>query len=189
MNDLSKLDLYAISVSNQLSDCLGVQFYDYDTSQKPIDFLKNRLILKIISEIFPFDCNLFHSTNGYHFVSFTVLNLKRTVNKANNLTNKLSGQDYSMTDYLVLRTSPKWRIPKEGHYSEKILETPAPYFLKQLSKPKPNTIISYKMLKLFIRYCKLPKSAVMPYNGLKQNDLNLKVYRYRAKAKLLSDFF
>jgi len=147
---------------------LVMQFYDYDG-----DIGKPGIMSKI-REIFENDCIIFKSRNGFHFVSFTLLDEKPKFvrKKASKLSKKL-GQDYtSGMKALVLRIAPKFK--------DRIIVSERPSYYTIMKFPIQCTPIALNHLKLYRKYLGLPEYIYDFYIEnciLIEAELNLVYYR------------
>lgn len=192
------LSLRAMGISNWAYDSeskkrYSVQFYDYDyngTENK----IPRKDLLRIL-EIFPYDCLMYETKGGIHFISFSIL-LGLNVAKARVLeTSKaLGNQDYwTEGKDLTLRVSAKWKlrlIKKRKIVSKKpifkgLIKTPdnliktSNRFLN--SKNPDKYVISKNHLEFYRKYMDLPNWVYELYADCDMRDLRIKNYHYKTR--------
>ena len=192
-----KLSLRAIGISNWAYDSekkkrYSVQFYDYDfNGEKRIP--RNDLLR--VLEIFPYDCLMYETKQGIHFISFSIL-LGIHVAKARVLaTSKaLDGQDYwTEGKDLTLRVSAKWKLRpfrKRKIVSKKpkfkgLIKSPNNVIKTQnkfLNSSNPDKyVISKNHLKFYRKYMDLPEWVYELYADCDMRDLRIKNYHYKTR--------
>ena len=181
-----KLKLRSMGISNRVYDRenkkrYSVQFYDLDVSD---ELRENRELLKAkidkILRIFPYDCILYKSKHGLHFISFSLLKGYRAPKaRAIGITKELGDQDYWTTGKsLILRISAKWKLKK---FSKNRLEvSKKPKFLALIKKPN-NYIISNKHLEFYFKYMKLPYYVYSKYEGCDKRDYEISITHYKTR--------
>ena len=192
-----KLSLRAIGISNWAYDSdkkkrYSVQFYDYDYNG--VDNIPRDDLLKIL-EIFPYDCLMYETKQGVHFISFSIL-LGLHKAKANVLeTSKaLEGQDYwTEGKDLTLRVSAKWKIKlfrKRKIVSEKpkfkgLIKSPDNLIKTEnsfLNSKNPSKyVVSKKHLEFYRKYMGLPDWVYEQYLDCDMRDLRIKNYHYKTR--------
>ena len=152
MKNNKKYPLEAIGISNGCypidnqekipNTDLGIQFFEVDI--KPIP---NEILDQVLT-IFPEDCLMFETRKGFHFIGFSVQQMKTTLLRALNLSYVLGKEitDYARTKLgcLILRTSPK--VEKKT----RLIVADKPKFSKILKKPVLDSNISIRHLKVFL---------------------------------------
>ena len=154
----------------------GLQFYDYDGS------LNQQKLRKILS-IFPNDCIIYKSKNGFHFYSFTLIDSDLARTRANGLTESFNEigdkQDYKSKTQLILRISPKF-------LDNKIISEETK-FLKYIKLPVKNKFVSKTHLDFFLDFKELPKRIYYAYKYnsiLVDASLALNYYHTRNKEEV-----
>ncbi|MFX1445767.1 MAG: hypothetical protein ACFFHV_20315 [Promethearchaeota archaeon] len=175
------LFLHAIGISNLCLDpeshkLYSVQFYDYDKNGE--NTLKEDILE--IKEIFPYDCIMYETKHGIHFISFALLKGSYTTKaRALQLTKNLEQQDYwcKLKD-LTLRVSPKWVVSKIRKKYKIVSERPR---FKGVVK-EPN---KYRISKGHLEYYKanmnLPLSVYESYLDCEMFDYRLKLTNYKTR--------
>lgn len=179
-----KLKLRALAISNWCFDKetkkkFSIQFYDYDFegNQKTIP----REHILIIKEIFPYDCIMYESKHGIHFIGFSLLKgTFRTKARAVETSKKLGNQDYwtSQND-LALRVSAKWQIRRFKR--ERLVVSEKPKFKGVMKEPNFEYRISNKHLEFYRKYMDLPNWVFKLYDNCDKKDLRIKVYHYKTR--------
>jgi hypothetical protein len=173
----------AIGISNMAYDrenrkAYSVQFYDYDIHDPPQ--MLNAIFNTIQDSVFPFDCIVYETKHGYHFISFALFETTYyTKGKALELTTFLGNQDYwcSQKD-LILRISPKWDFKHKRKIAKTISKKPK--FYRFLSPPN-NCLISKSHLEFYYKFMGLPKDVYDTYRNCPSRRLDLKLYFYNAR--------
>jgi len=147
---------------------LVLQFYDFDGDIGEIG------VMGEIRKIFQNDCIIFKSKNGYHFVSFTLLDKKpKFVKKRAIKVSKKLNQDYtSGMKALVLRIAPKFKE------REIVSERPSYYTIMKF--PRRDTPIAKNHLDLYHEFLGIPDfiyNYYVKYCTLISAELNLVYYR------------
>jgi len=147
---------------------LVLQFYDFDGD------IGKPGIMAEISEIFENDCIIFKSKNGYHFVSFTLLDKKpKFVKKRAIKVSKKLHQDYtSGMKALVLRIAPKFK--------EREIVSERPEYYLTWKFPVNNSIIAKNHLDLYHEYLGIPDfiyNYYVRFCTLIDAELNLVYYK------------
>ena len=179
--DKTLLTLRAMGISNWCFDThtkkkYSVQFYDYDLlGQKRIP----RADLLLILNIFPYDCLMYETKHGIHFISFAILHgLGITKKRALRVNKALKSQDYFTEQKdLTLRVSAKWKPRRFRNY--KIISN-KPKF-KGVSKFPNCYIISKKHLEFYRKYMNLPDWLYIQYEGCTKKDYRIKNYHYKTR--------
>jgi len=191
-----KLELRAIGLSNWAYDPetkkkYSVQFYDYDYNGDSHRIPRSDLLR--ILEIFPYDCLMYETKQGVHFISFSIL-LGLNVAKARvlKLTKGLKGQDYwTEAKDLTLRVSGKWktkRLKKREIASKKpkfkgLIKGPDNLIKKYnpilKSKNPDKYVISKNHLEFYKKYMNLPDWVYKLYTDCDKRDLKIKIYHYK----------
>ena len=164
-------DLATLEHKNRYS----VQFYDYDfNGQKTIP----KSDLERILEIFPYDCLMYSTKQGTHFISFALLYGQRiTKSRAIQVSKALGKQDYWTTAKdLTLRVSPKWKQYRFSKLYKVISEKP---IFKGLIKEPNRLRISSKHLEFYHRYMDLPDWVYNLYQNCIRFEFKIKVYHYK----------
>ncbi|MGB5911843.1 MAG: hypothetical protein WBH31_11670, partial [Promethearchaeia archaeon] len=155
------LKLRTMGISNWSYDeankkLYSIQFYDLDIPDafegKP-HLIK--VLIKRILRIFPYDCILYKTKHGLHFISFAILHGQHITKARAIETSKLIGnQDYwTEAKDLTLRISDKWKVKRFSKNRIKVSKKPK--FLALLQKPN-NYIISEKHLDFYYNFMGLP---------------------------------
>ena len=150
---------------------LVMQFYDFDGELDSNIFVKT---IDEIRKIFPNDCLIFKSKNGYHFISFTLLDKKpKFVRKRASKLSKKLGQNYtSEMQALVLRIAPKFK--------ERQIVSERPKYYTILKFPRKDTPIAKNHLELYHEYLRIPEhiyNYYIKHCTLIHAELNLVYYR------------
>ena len=165
--ELRTIGVGNVSYSDNKRYCL--QYYDFDGEFTTKELNK-------ISELFPNDCIVLKSRNGYHFYSLTLMTKrpKKIKRKAFKLSKKLH-QDYctpkNKMKNLVLRIGPKF---KNG-----ITVSDRPTYFFQWKFPTPGSLIAKKHLEFFYRFLNLPElifKYYYKYCNLVENSFNIVYY-------------
>lgn len=178
-----KRKLRAMGISNWVYDVeskkrYSVQFYDYDFNGGGRHIPRNELLR--IMEIFPYDCIMYETMGGIHFISFALLHgLNITKARALKLTRGLKTQDYwtSQKD-LTLRVSEKWKTRLFRGYK---VVSPRPQFLG-LPRPPNKYRISKKHLEFFKKNMNLPEWVYDLYSECDQRDYRTRIYHYKTRG-------
>lgn len=178
-----KLRLRALGLSNwcldrETKEKFSIQFYDYDFTNKSKTI--SRADLLIIKEIFPYDCIMYESKHGIHFIGFSLLKgTFRTKARAVETSKKLGNQDYwtSQND-LTLRVSAKWSVKR---FREREIVSEKPIFKGVVKEPNFEYRISSKHLEFYKKYMKLPQWVYDLYKDCVKKDLRIKVYHYKTR--------
>lgn len=193
-----KLSLRAIGISNWAYDSekkkrYSIQFYDYDYNGN-INHVPRKDLLRIL-EIFPYDCLMYETKGGIHFVSFSIL-LGLHVAKARVLE---TSKDLGLQDYwteakdLTLRVSAKWKLRpfrKRKIVSKKpkfkgLIKTPDNLIKKPnkfLNSSNPDKyVISKNHLEFYRKYMDLPDWVYEMYADCDMRDLRIKNYHYKTR--------
>jgi len=180
------LKLRTMGISNWVYDtenkkAYSIQFYDFDVSEDlegKRDVIKN--IVKRILAIFPYDCILYRTKHGIHFISFALLHgLRITKSRAVETSKILGHQDYwTEAKDLTLRISDKWKIKKFSKNRIKVSKKPK--FLALIKKPN-NYIISEKHLEFYYKFMGLPLWVYNKYNSCDKRDYKIKIYHYKTR--------
>ncbi len=176
------LDVRAIGISNWAYDNkakkrYSIQFYDYDyNGSKHIP----QSHVNMIMDLFPYDCIMFETKHGVHFVSFALLK-GLNITKARTLeTTKNMGkaQDYwtSQKD-LTLRVSEKWKVRKILGYK---IVSERPTF-KGLAKYPNQYRISNQHLTFYKKYLGLPDWVFKLYDDCDKYNYRIKIYHYKTR--------
>ena len=193
-----KLNLRAIGLSNWAYDSekkkrFSVQFYDYDYNGNA-NHIPRADLLKIL-EIFPYDCLMYETKGGVHFVSFSILiGLHATKARVLKTSKSLDSQDYwSEGKDLTLRVSAKWKLRflrKRKIASEKpkfkgLIKTPDNLIKtdnKFLNSKNPDKyVISKNHLEFYRKYMDLPDWVYELYADCDMRDLRIKNYHYKTR--------
>lgn len=180
--DKKLLKLRTMGISNRAFDSENrktytVQFYDFDhNGEEKI----NKIALKRIMEIFPYDCLMYETKHGIHFISFSLLKgLKYTKVKAIETSKALRQQDYwSEQKDLTLRVAPKWKKSKITKKYKVISKKPK--FRGLIKKPNKYRI-SEKHLEFYYKYMNLPKWVYDLYHDCKKFDYKIRIYHYKTR--------
>ncbi len=192
-----KLSLRAIGLSNWAFDSknkkrYSVQFFDYDYNG--LENIPRDDLLKIL-EIFPYDCLMYGTKQGVHFISFSILlGLRKAKMRVLETSKALEGQDYwTEGKDLTLRVSAKWKIRlfrKRKIVSEKpkfkglikspdnLIKTENPFLN---SKNPSKYVISKKHLEFYRKYMDLPNWVYEQYLDCDMRDLKIKNYHYKTR--------
>lgn len=192
-----KLSLRAIGISNWAYDSdnkkrYSVQFYDYDYNG--VENIPRDDLLKIL-EIFPYDCLMYETKQGIHFISFSILLGLRKAKKGVLETSKaLEGQDYwTEGKDLTLRVSAKWKVRL---FRNRKIVSKKPKFKGLIKSPDnliktKNTflnsknpskyVISKKHLEFYRKYMDLPDWVYEQYLACDMRDLKIKNYHYKTR--------
>lgn len=178
-----KLRLRALGLSNwcldrETKEKFSIQFYDYDFTNKSKTI--SRADLLIIKEIFPYDCIMYESKHGIHFIGFSLLKgTFRTKARAVETSKKLGNQDYwtSQND-LTLRVSAKWSVKR---FREREIVSEKPIFKGVVKEPNFEYRISSKHLEFYKKYMNLPQWVYDLYKDCVKKDLRIKVYHYKTR--------
>lgn len=175
------LELRTMGISNWAYDTIqkkrySVQFYDYDYNGGGRHISKEDL-LKIM-QIFPYDCIMYETNHGVHFISFALLRgLNITKARVLETTKRLGKQDYwTEGKDLTLRVSPKWKPTYLGY--KIISEKPV---FKGLSKFPTKYRISFKHLEFYRKYMDLPDWVYNCYKECEMFDYKIKIYHYKTR--------
>lgn len=176
------LDLRAMGLSNWVYDVknkkrYSIQFFDYDYNGEG-DQIERDEILKIM-QIFPYDCLMYGTKQGIHFISFSLLHgLNITKARALKLAKYLRNQDYwtSQKD-LTLRVSEKWKPRRFRGY--KVISY-RPIF-KGVSKFPNQYRISNRHLEFYRKYMNLPDWVYNLYNDCDKRDYKIRIYHYKTR--------
>lgn len=179
--DKKTLNLRSMGISNWAYDPkdkkrYSIQFYDFDyNGTKKIT--RNELIQ--IANIFPYDCIMYETKHGVHFISFSLLKgLTYTKSKVLELSKSLGKQDYwSEGKDLTLRISPKWKVISKRK-RETISKKPK---FKGLFRAPNKYRISKKHLEFYRKYMGLPEWVYNLYNDCDKKDLKIKLYHYKTR--------
>lgn len=173
-----KLTHRAMGISNTVklgNGTLGVQFYDYDGSLNPE-------IIKRIKQIFPSDCLIYKTQDGYHFISFSLISRFKAKANAIMLSKELRQDYWSEQKDLVLRISPKWK-PMFKWYRK---ESPKPRFYRCITRPiahRVDFIYSRSHLEFYREYMGLPEDIYHEYTrvGMVYLEGDFKIYHYSTR--------
>ena len=175
------LNLRTMGISNRAYDSenkktYSVQFYDYDYKNENITEGE----LKRILEIFPYDCIMYGTKQGIHFISFSLLKgLSYTKAKAIETSKALGNQDYwTQANDLTLRVSPKWKQYRFSKMYKIISKKPK---FKGLVKEPNKYRISNKHLEFYFKYMDLPLWVYNKYNDCDKKDYRIKLYHYKTR--------
>ena len=179
-----KLNLRALGLSNECIERktkkrFSVQFYDFD--YKKGDFSIPRLDLVRIKEIFPYDCIMYSTKHGIHFIGFSLLKgTYRTKARAVETSKDLGLQDYwtSQTD-LTLRVSAKWQVKRFKR--NRLIVSEKPKFKGVLKEPNFEYRISKNHLEFYKKYMDLPNWIYKLYDKCDKKDLRIKIYHYKTR--------
>jgi hypothetical protein len=178
---LFKRKLYAMGMGNSLDkgskfneNFKAIQFYDYDKNCLPKD------VFKQILEVFPYDCMVFKTLNGFSFISLTVLDSWKVAKDNAVMLSKKFREDYtSGMKELVIRVSGKFRRKDHKKVSHK------PFFLGLIKPLKEKKTISLNHLNFLDNAGILPK-WVYEYYTKNRYDLRkyeISVFKYYTKYK------
>ena len=168
------LNAFTFGIDNMLwSNRFGIQFYDYDSKKPPSD-----LIMNTISYIFQDDLILYKTENGYHFISFEIINYKKTIENVDYLSKILIDQDYHALYNLTLRIAPKFLINDLSAYSIE------PKFYMKKYNPSNLNYYSYYHLNYYRNYLGLPVHIFENYYKFKYYKPKFHIYRTRNKTKI-----
>lgn len=148
--------------------------------EKPKSFYKYEFFNRfydIVLKIFPYDCIVYETRDGFHFISFAYLKGTRlTRARAVEMSKALGNQDYwTLRKDLCLRVSPKWN----WMYSEK---SPKPVFFRVVKEPvRPDLCISGKHLDFYVKFMNLPLEVAKLYDNCKRLELPVRTYSYRTR--------
>ncbi|QYW08128.1 hypothetical protein 15570_00031 [Lokiarchaeota virus WyrdV1] len=193
-----KLSLRAIGISNWAYDSekkkrYSIQFYDYDFNGD-IEHIPREDLLRIL-EIFPYDCLMYETKGGVHFISFSIL-LGLHVSKARVLetSKSLEGQDYwTEGKDLTLRVSAKWKLRL---FRKRKIVSKKPKFKGLIKGPdnliktsntflnskNPNKyVVSKNHLEFYRKYMDLPDWVYELYADCDMRDLRIKNYHYKTR--------
>jgi len=192
-----KLNLRAIGISNWAFDSnskkrYSVQFYDYDYNGSKII---PRDDLLTILDIFPYDCLMYETKQGVHFISFSILRgLNITKARVLETSKKLGLQDYFTEGKdLTLRISAKWKkrfLRKRKTISKKpkfkgLIKTPDNLIKKPNkllnSQNTDKYVISKNHLEFYKKYMDLPNWVYKMYSDCDARDLRIKNYHYKTR--------
>ena len=185
-----KLNLRALGISNWAHDSKtekkipdwkkrnSIQFYDYDYNGS-VDRIPRNDLLKIL-EIFPYDCLMYETKHGVHFISFAVLHgLKITKARVLQTSKELGVQDYwTEAKDLTLRVSAKWRIRNFSKVFKIISKKPK---FKGLIRVPNNYRISKNHLEFYRKYMNLPNWVYEMYSDCEKLDYRIKLYHYKTR--------
>lgn len=171
----------AMGISNGVWDSknkkiYSVQFYDFD-------YIKGRTHLTpkevdLIKTIYPYDCIMYQTAHGIHFISFAILKgLTTTRKRAEHLTKQFIFQDFiAGNEDLILRVSCKGKKRMfKKHYQ---IISKKPKFLGLVKSPN-KYLISKRHLEFYRNYMFLPEWVYSQYNDCKLLEGNIKLYHYR----------
>ncbi len=172
----------AMGISNWVKDLenkklYSCQFYDFDYHDgKNITPEEYKRIL----EIFPYDCILYGTKHGLHFISFALLKgLNYTKAKAIKTSKDLGKQDYwTEAKDLTLRISDKWGFTKILKKRFSISKKPK---FKGILKNPNNYIISNRHLEFYHNYMGLPDWVYYRYKDCDKRDYKIKIYHYKTR--------
>jgi len=192
-----KLSLRAIGISNWAYDSnnkkrYSVQFYDYDYNG--VENIPRVDLLKIL-EIFPYDCLMYETKQGIHFISFSILlGLRKAKTRVLETSKVLEGQDYwTEGKDLTLRVSAKWKtrlfrkrkiVSKKPKFKglikspDNLIKTENPFLN---SKNPSKYVISKKHLEFYRKYMDLPDWVYEQYLDCDMRDLRIKNYHYKTR--------
>jgi hypothetical protein len=182
MGLFNKRKLYAMGMGNSLdkkgkfsSEFKAIQFYDYDKNCLPKD------IFEQILEIFPYDCMVFKTLNGFSFISLSVLDSWKIAKDNAVMLSERFGEDYtSGMKELVIRVSAKFRRKDHKKMSHR------PFFLGFIQPLKERKIISLNHLNFLDNAGIIPKWVYQHYStgyrySLKKYEIS--IFRYYTKYK------
>ncbi len=179
--DKKLLTLRAMGISNWCFDTntkkkYSIQFFDYDLNGKK-KIPRDDLLL--ILRIFPYDCLMYETKHGIHFISFSILHgLGITKKRVVRLSKALKGQDYFTEQKdLTLRISAKWKPRRFRNY--KIVSN-KPKFKGLIRFPNKYTI-SKKHLKFYFKYMNLPLWVYNLYSDCIKKDYRIRNYHYKTR--------
>ena len=154
----------------------SVQFYDYDFST-PEKKIPRSDLLEIL-KIFPYDCLMYETKQGVHFISFALLHGLGITKKRTLETSKALGQDYwTEAKDLTLRCSAKWK-PRRFRNYKTISNKPK---FKGLVKFPNKYTISKKHLEFYFKYMGLPLWVYNLYSDCIKKDYRIKNYHYKTR--------
>lgn len=177
--DKDALFLRTMGISNLSYDVenkkmYSIQFYDYDKNGFDMGIPQKHS--ELIASIFPYDCIMYESKHGFHFISFSLLKGKAiTKARALKITKIFERQDYwcSLRD-LTLRIAPKWELNTYKNISEK------PKF-KGLIRSPNKYIISEKHLEFYHDNMGLPDWVYTRYEDCDKRDYKIKIVHYKTR--------
>lgn len=175
------LNLRAMGISNWCFDKknkkrYSVQFYDYDYNGDK-DKIPQSIVNRIM-EIFPYDCIMYETKQGVHFISFALLHgLNKTKSNVLKTTKDLELQDYwTIAKDLTLRVSAK---TKTTYWGRRVISD-KPKF-KGVAKYPNAYRISNKHLEFYRKYMDLPDWAYNLYNTCDKYEYPIKIYHYQTR--------
>ena len=182
--DKRKLNVRALGLSNwcldrKTKEKSSVQFYDYDFKDNLKTIPRHDLLR--IKEIFPYDCIMYETKHGIHFISFSLLKgTYRAKARVLETSKDLELQDYwtSQTD-LTLRVSAKWQVKR--FKKNRIVVSEKPKFKGIVKEPNFEYRISKNHLKFYHKYMDLPNWVYKLYDKCDKKDLKIKIYHYKTR--------
>jgi hypothetical protein len=184
-----KLNLRTLGISNWAHDSkteknipewkkrYSIQFYDYDFNGN-IDRIPINDLERIL-EIFPYDCLMYETKHGIHFISFSVLHgLKITKSRVLETSKDLGLQDYwTEAKDLTLRVSAKWKVRL---FRIRKIVSKKPKFKGLIREPNQYRI-SKNHLEFYRKYMNLPDWVYELYNDCVKLDYRIKMYHYKTR--------
>lgn len=176
------LNLRAMGLSNWVYDeknkkRYSIQYFDYDFNGEGENI--HQSIIWAIMDIFPYDCIMYQTNHGIHFISFALLHgLNITKARVLKLTKNLKTQDYwtSQKD-LTLRVSEKWK-PRLFRSYKVVSDRPS---FKGVSKFPNKYRISKQHLDFYRKFMGLPDWVYNLYNDCDKRDYKIKLYHYKTR--------
>lgn len=175
------LNLRAMGISNwvmnsKLKKRYSVQFYDYDFDGDGHNI--HQSIVNKIMEIFPYDCIMYETKHGIHFISFALLHgLHVTKARVLKTTKTIGKQDYwTISKDLTLRISRK---TQKTFYGRKVISD-KPKF-KGVAKFPSVYRISNQHLEFYHKYMDLPDWVYNLYDNCEKFNYAIKIYHYKTR--------